>query len=125
MMGRRQRAEVAQFAADRRRREDEAPRLAAEVPRLVSLHLEIGEQRPGTALAGAAHVRRIVVERAPALFVMRCGSADCSEGVHDLTGSVMRALHQGTVRFEGESGCDGCACVLKYVGVATYRAPER
>jgi hypothetical protein len=122
MMGRRHRDEVAQLVAQRRRREDEAPRLAAEVPRLASLHLEIDERRPGAVLAGGAHVRRIVVERAPALFVMRCGGPECSEGVHDLTGAVMRSLHTGAARFEGECGCDGCACVLRYVGVAAYRA---
>jgi hypothetical protein len=121
MLNRRQRGEAAQLAADRRRREDEAPRLQAEVPRLASLGLEIDEGRPGSAFGRATYIRRIVVERAPALFVVPCGGTDCGGGAHDLTHVVMSALRQGVTRFDGENRCDHCACVLRLVGRAIYR----
>lgn len=116
-----QRSEAAQLAADRRRREDEAPRLSVEVPEITSLSLAIEEQRPSSAIAGRAHVRRIVVERAPALFVVPCSDQDCTGGVHDITHAVMRSLTRGAKRFEIDDSCPGCACVLKCVGSVGYR----
>lgn len=123
MLNRRQkkRGEAQQITADRRRREDEAPRLRAEVPRLASLGLEIEERKPGGALAGASYIRRIVVESAPALFVVPCGGGDCNGGAHDITRAVLDALRDGETRFEGEHACDGCSCVLHLVGSAAYR----
>jgi hypothetical protein len=121
MLNRRQRGEAALLTAERRKREDDAPRLRLEVPRLSSLRLDIDEGKPGSALAGAGHIRRIVVERAPALFVHRCADTDCKEGgVHDFTHDVMRALRQGAAHFEGEASCDRCACVLRYRATAAY-----
>lgn len=128
MLNRRRMGEAQQITADRRRREDEAPRLRDEVPHLVTLGLEIDEGRAGRELAGATHIRRIVVEHAPALFVVPCGGSDCKGGAHDITHVIMRALRQGQTRFEGESACDGstnaaaCPCVVRYVGTATYKA---
>ena len=61
------RGEAAERFAERRRREEEAPRLATEIPALESLRLNVEERRaPGGSMSEAAHVRRIVVERAPA-----------------------------------------------------------
>lgn len=116
-----QREEAAQLAAERRRREDEAPRLQAEVPQLVSLSLAIEERRANSAIAGRAHIRRIIVERAPSLFVMPCSDPDCTSSAHDLTPAIMRALLRAATRFEGESACQGCSSTLRYVGSATYR----
>jgi hypothetical protein len=121
MLNRKRRAEVAQQFADRRRREDEAPRLHDEVPRLAILALTIDEHRPGGVAPSAGHIRRVVVDRAPALFVVPCSAPGCEGGVHDLTYAVMRELRLGAVHFEGESGCDGCECVLRHVGTAEYR----
>lgn len=117
-----QRTEAAQLAADRRRREDEAPRLSIAAPRLLSLSLSIGERRPESAIAGRSHIRRIVVEHAPALFVVPCSDADCGGAIHDITHSVMHALTQGLSTFEIESPCYGCSCVLRCAGKAVYRA---
>lgn len=116
-----QRAEAAQLAAERRRREDEAPRLSVEAPKLTSLSLAIDEQRPSSAIAGRAHVRRIVVERAPALFAIPCSDPDCSASVHDITHAVMRELSRAATHFEIENGCPGCSCVLRCAGSAGYR----
>jgi hypothetical protein len=123
--------EAAQRFAERRRREDDAPRLTTEITDLESLVLEVEERRSGISYPGATHVRRIVVETAPALFVLPCHDSHCKEGGHDVTYAVMRALQARQVRFEGDDACGGligasaCQCVLHYVGTATYRQPTR
>jgi hypothetical protein len=122
----RRHSEGAQRFAERRKREDEAPRLTAEVPGLQSLALEIEERTEGGPVAEATHVRRVVVQHAPALFVLPCGDARCRDGGHDVTNDVMRALRAGETRFEGQDVCAGsvgtaqCSRVLRFVGVATY-----
>jgi hypothetical protein len=118
--------EAAQRFAERRRREDEAPRLIAEVPRLRSLKLEIEERLGGSPVAEPTHVRRIVVEHAPALFVLPCGDSRCRDGGHDLTYAIMRSLTAGETRFEGEDVCAGtqgssqCGRTLHFVATAEY-----
>jgi hypothetical protein len=123
----RRHGEAAQRFAERRRREDEAPRLSAEVPRLRSLRLELDEHtRDGVVSTEPAHIRRVVVENAPALFYMPCGDARCKDGGHDITRNVMDALRAGDTRVEGEDACSGsqgsgqCGRILRYVGIATY-----
>src|SRR5260221_5777003 len=122
------RGDAAERYAERRRREEEAPRLTSAIPNLESLRLEIEERRAGGALSEAAHVRRIVVERAPALFVLPCHDSACKEGGHDVTLQIMRSLPEGSTRFTGEHPCAGqvgsaeCRRVLVYVGIATYKS---
>lgn len=114
-------------AQERRKREDDAPRLAAEVPKLVSLRLEIVEMRAGGSIAESSHIRRVVVDSAPALFVLPCRDSECRDGGHDLTTRIMHALQRGEERFEGEDGCRGsigagaCTRTVRYVGSAEYR----
>jgi hypothetical protein len=114
--------------ADRRKREDEAPRLSEEIPDLASLQLDI-EDRAGVA-EGSGHRRRIVVEHAPALFLLPCGDPRCTDGGHDLTSVIMRPLRSHELVFHGEDACTGtvgtspCARVVKFDAVASYR-PER
>jgi hypothetical protein len=121
------RGDAAERYAERRRREEEAPRLATAIPNLESLKLEIEERRAGSSLPEAAHVRRIVVERAPALFWLPCHDSACKEGGHDLTLDVLRALRERQEKFTGEHPCQGqvgsadCRRVLVYVGIASYR----
>jgi hypothetical protein len=111
--------------ADRRKREDEAPRLHTEIPELLSLELDI-EDRAGAA-EGSGHRRRIVVEHAPALFVLPCGDPRCLDGGHDLTSVIMRALRSHTATFHGEDACNGtigpspCPRVVKFDAIASYR----
>src|SRR5262245_54567395 len=68
----RRNTEAMQRAAERRKREDEAARLHDEVPRLASLKLEIEERGGGGTGAGSNHIRHIVVDTAPALFLLPC-----------------------------------------------------
>lgn len=126
MHNNRRHSEGAQRFAERRKREDEAPRLAAELPRLQSLSLEISEQSDGSPVAEPTYVRRVVVQHAPALFVLPCGDPRCRDGGHDVTPAVMRALRASQTRFEGQDVCAGsvgtaqCSRVLCFVGIATY-----
>jgi len=112
---------------ERRRREDEAPRLRAEVPRLDTLRLDVEERRPGVVSAEVSHIRRVVVDHAPALFEVPCSDASCADGGHDLTNTIMRSLRNGEEKFEGEDTCLGqvgnapCERILRFVATATYR----
>jgi hypothetical protein len=115
---------AAQRFAERRRREDDAPKLSSQVPTLTSLRLEI-EERSGAG--GTKHTRRVVLDRAPALFLVPCGDPRCADGEHDLTTPVMRALRARETSFEGTDECSGslgpsvCRRVLHFDGKAEYR----
>ena len=114
--------------ADRRQREDEAPRLSTQVPDLASLKFEI-EERYG---AGATkHTRRVVVDRAPALFLVPCGDPRCTDSEHDLTGAVMIALRAHRTSFDGDDECGGtlgsagnafCSRTVHFHATAEYRS---
>ena len=128
MLNRRRTGFAAQRFAERRQREDEAPRLRQEVPEVESLKLDVDERRPGGAVAEAPHIRRVVVEHAPALFILACGDTSCKDGGHDVTMQILRFLRSRQTSFEGDDVCNGmvgtapCSRILHYVGTATYRA---
>lgn len=113
-------------SAERRQREDAAPRIRELVPKLQSLRLEIDERTAASGVAASSHIRRIVVESAPAMFLIGCGESACRDGGHDITAPVMRALRNGQTRFEGEDACRGslgnglCGRTLHFVGVAVF-----
>ena len=113
--------------AERRKREDEAPRLIAKVPFLQTLRIEVLERSSSIARPEHTHVRHVVVASAPALFYVPCHDPQCKDGGHDLTHEVMQALQKKQLRFSGEDACPGvtgsasCARVLEYVAQATYR----
>ena len=127
MNGRGRHSEIAMRAAERRRREDEAPRLASRVPLLESLRLEIEERRPGAVSADVQHVKRVPVESAPALFDLTCCDRSCKDGGHDITRAIMMELERGSTDFEGEDTCHGalgsaqCSRILRYKAFASYR----
>ena len=119
--------EASERFAERRKREDEAPRLITIVPQLKSLRLDLDERhKDGVVSTEPAHIRRVVVEHAPALFFMPCGDSRCREGGHDITRPVLDALRAGDTRFEGEDECHGsqgsgyCGRVLHFVGTAEF-----
>ncbi|HVY48545.1 MAG TPA: hypothetical protein VHB21_21800 [Minicystis sp.] len=119
---------AAQRFADRRRREDEAPRLSDRAPGLASLRFDIADRHGPSGGADTQHTRIIVLDRAPALFVFPCGDRACNDGGHDLTDGVMRALAAARERFELTHVCDGtiadarCGRELHVVATATYHA---
>ena len=123
----RQNPEVTRRTAERRQREDEAPRLAATIPELQRLRLEVLEHSSSISHPEYTHVRHVVVAHAPALFVVPCHDTQCKEGGHDLTQEILAALRRRKARFEGEDVCRGmvgsagCSRILGYVAVATYQ----
>ena len=118
--------EAAERFADRRRREDEAPRLRELVPRLTSCKIEIDERRDGMIGAEVKHTRRIVVEHAPALFLVACGNSACVDGGHDITGPILRGLREGQTEIEGEDVCHGhtgssaCGRIVRFTAHCEY-----
>ena len=111
---------------ERRKREDESPRLKAEVPRLRTLRLDVEERRGESLLAETRHVRHVVVDHAPALFVIACGDADCRDGGHEVTEMLVRRLSDGATSFELEDVCLGhlrgapCGRLIRVLVSATY-----
>ena len=93
--------------AERRRREDEASRLHADVPELRALRLEVEEHRGNSPLAETKHVRHVVIARAPALFVLPCGDGECKDGGHDVTDVLMQRLRDGATEFVIDHECGG------------------
>jgi hypothetical protein len=120
-------SEAAERQQERRRREDEAPRLAATVPALEKLRLEVSERSASIARPENTHTRHVVVASAPALFVIPCHDTGCKDGGHDLTSRILAALKSKQVRFQGENACTGvvggaaCNRILDYIGIATYQ----
>jgi hypothetical protein len=122
--------EASERFAERRRREDEAPRLREELPALKTLRLEVEEHRGTSAVAETKHVRIVIIDRAPALFIVPCGDSECREGGHDITGEVMDRLRQGIAEFVVEDKCFGnvrdvaCGRIVRVLAAATYAAPS-
>jgi len=118
---------AAQRAAERRDRENRAPRLLDLVPDLVSLRLEIEERSDATSVNQPKYIRRIVVATAPALFLVPCADSKCADGGHDLTTPVMQALQGHRSEFAGEHACGGslgagtCSRVLHYEAFAEFK----
>ena len=94
------------------------------MPGLVNLRLEI-EERFG--VSATKHVRHVLIDRAPALFLVPCGDPRCADGEHDLTTTVMRALRARETSFQGSDDCSGsvgpsaCPRVIHFEAVAEYQ----
>jgi hypothetical protein len=116
---------AAERFAERRRRESDAPKLCHQVPTLTSLRLDIEER---TIVGTTKHIRRVVIDRAPSLFLVSCGDPRCADGEHDLTPTVMRALFAHETSFHGSDDCSGsvgpgaCTRVVHFAGTAEYGA---
>ncbi len=114
-------------AAERRRREDEAPRLLALVPTLRALEISFSAGTGSTA-PESTHKRRVVVERAPALFESPCGNPSCKGGGHDLSHVILSSLRHGEQSVSAQDVCHGsvgpapCGWVLKYQTHARYES---
>jgi hypothetical protein len=118
--------EGAQRFAARRQRELEAPKLKDEVPNVASLRLEVIENGGTASALESKHVRLVVVDHAPALFLIPCGDSSCKEGGHDITRAVMRHLNHDDVDFAVDSECSGstgtapCKRSILVKATATY-----
>jgi hypothetical protein len=118
---------AAQRSAEHRKNEDESPRLSAGAPGLASLRIEVTQRGLGGT---TKHTKLVVVERAPALFVIACAQPACREGGHDITREVMYALARRCEEYSGESSCGGttgnapCSETLTYRMIAEFRDPQ-
>ncbi|MDB4986315.1 MAG: hypothetical protein JWN04_1493 [Myxococcaceae bacterium] len=116
---------AAQRSLERRKSEDDAPRLATEIPSLRSAKIQVTELVP---TGSTKHVKHVIVARAPALFIIPCGDATCQDGGHDITPYLMSAFRRRQTTFEGESGCGGtsgsaqCSRSIRYQLIAEYAA---
>jgi len=125
MMPFRRNSLAAQRFAERRRREDEAPRLCEQVPTLRSLRIDIKESFGSGA---TKYTRRYILSSARALFLVPCVDPRCADGEHDLTYSVMHALRARETSFHGSDDCPGnigssvCLRVVQFDGSAEYAA---
>lgn len=125
MHSRWQREEAARFE-ERRRAEDEAPRLQDAVPRLRSLRIRLEERQQAATSPLASYTRHIVVTRAPALFRIPCGDKDCTDGGYDLTRAMMRGLNAAHESFTGDEECYGdrrgtrCGRKLHFIADAQF-----
>ena len=126
VVGNRKKEAAAARSAERRAREERAPRLRNVVPELVTLRLVMEERYP---LGSTKHTRHVVVAHSAALFVVPCGDAACDSTGHDITSEVLRALATRTARAESQHPCDGyvggaaCSRTLHFVIEAEYTAP--
>lgn len=88
----------------------------------------MSEKRGGVGIADAAHIRRVVVEHAPALFLIPCGESSCRDGGHDITRAVLRGIETRSTTYEGDDPCSGqtgtapCARTLVFTAHATYKS---
>lgn len=130
MMGSRHRTEANARFEERRNREHESLRLRDRIPELATLRLEIVEGR-GETKADPKHARIVMVDTAPALFVLPCADHACRDGGHDLTHAILRGLQSGSPRFEIEDDCRGsisatdCGRKMHVTVLATYNALTR
>ena len=119
--------EAQQRFADRRKREDDSPRLSEELPNLAALKLTVEERRPTAVTAESKYVRHVIVDRAPALFDIPCGDPSCSGGGHDVTQQLMRQLRAAQAEIMVEHECQGgvgashCGRILRVIGAPTYK----
>lgn len=128
MMNRR--GEAAERFAERRRREDEAPRLRDVVPDLVSCRIEVAERRAEVTSVEVSHTRHLVVDRAPAMLFIPCSDPSCRDGGHDVSSTLMRGLRERRADIRGEDSCNGdvgrthCGRILTFTARAQYRGTQ-
>ncbi|MBI5531353.1 MAG: hypothetical protein HY898_01465 [Deltaproteobacteria bacterium] len=126
MWSRQRNPEAAKRVADRRQREQDAPRLLQETPGLQSLYIELKESGDANGNPVSSHIRRFQLSTAPALFLFPCGDPKCDGGGHDITDEVLAGLREHKTRIEGQDACVGaagevpCTRTLSYAVVATF-----
>ncbi len=111
---------------DRWKRENDAPRLKDEVPKLQTVRMNLEEYSGGHSVAGTSRIQHVVVAQASSRFEIPCGDSKCEEGGHDITRDALAQLRAARPEFEGSSVCVGhvgerpCERQLKYSVQAKY-----
>jgi hypothetical protein len=110
--------------AEKRQREQSAPRLQTTFPQLTGLMIEVEEH---SQIACVKYKKRIHVASAPVLFELRCNDERCEHGGYNLTHEICRALRAHETRSRGDLTCDGttgkayCGRRIHYELFADYR----
>lgn len=120
-------SEALERKKERQEREDSAPRLATEIPKLRTMKMSVTFTR-GELSTQPGHVRHVIVPRAPALFIVPCADRECKNGGYDLTDQVMQNLRSGREAFSGTCRCEGelgsaaarCGGELRFDAEATF-----
>ena len=113
---------------DRWKRENDAPRLNAEVPNLEALRMNLEEFSGGHRIVGTSRIQHVVIAQASSRFEIPCGDSKCEEGGHDLTREALGHLRAAHEAFGGSSVCSGrvgeraCDRMLEYSFQAKYQA---
>lgn len=113
--------------SDRWKRENDAPRLRQEVPKLESLRLNLEEFSGGHRVVGTSRIQHVVVAQASSRFEIPCGDSKCEDGGHDVTREMLQQLRGGREAFNGSSVCSGrvgerpCERGLEYSFQAKYQ----
>jgi hypothetical protein len=113
---------------DRWKRENDAPRLRQEVPKLESLRMNLEEFSGGHRVVGTSRIQHVVVAQASSRFEIPCGDSKCEDGGHDLTREALGQLRSAREAFGGSSVCNGrvgeraCERTLEYSFLAKYTA---
>lgn len=111
----------------RTEREDAAGKLLLKAPDLTSLNMTVTETRKEGCVTDTQHIKRFVLEHAPALFELACSDPYCEDGGYDITREVLRSLSLRQETFEAEQDCAGrcgaidCGRHVRVVVTATYR----
>jgi hypothetical protein len=112
--------------SDRWKREDSAPRLRDEVPRLQTLKMNLAELNGEHGVPGSRRIQHVIVAQASVRFEIPCGDSACEEGGHDLSRTALDQLRAGRTSFSGTSLCSGrigdrpCERRLEYQFEASY-----
>ena len=110
-------------AIERRQREDNAPRISGVLPQLSELSIHVDEH---STITSPRYVRRVVVQSAPALFIVPCSDPNCADGGHDISSDVIKSVRSGLRTFTGTHVCNGqngtrvCSRTIWYRCEAAY-----
>jgi hypothetical protein len=91
-------------AVERRQREDSAPRINEMFPQLSALSIHVDEH---SSVLSPRYVRRVVIQNAPALFILPCSDPNCSDGGHDISSDIIGQVRSKRREFDGSHVCGG------------------
>lgn len=126
MNPRRRNTNSMRYREERWQREDQAGKLVAAIPALSALRMDV-EERTGEEVGPPIHhTKHFLLEHASAHVELPCTERKCEGGGYDITHDVLKALHAGETRFEGEAVCNGligdrsCERSLHWSATAAY-----
>lgn len=120
------RTDAAERFAERRRQEDEAPRLRDAVPELLTCKIELSTSRASSVTPDVTHTRHLIVDRASTMIFVACSDPACRDGGYDIGSTIVRGLRDRRTEIRGDDACNGnvgaahCGRLLQYRAIATF-----